>query len=140
MKGKLVLIAIVAGMILVGSVVLAEKNRKQSPEELTRVSNGRSIAITVIYLNPVYRDSFPDTTAFYIRMDTHSGSLFKYDLMNLSELHDEKGRTLKPISWSESDKSWDHHRNGVLEFPKVSGKKITLIIKDVEFTREFNWR
>jgi|Deesub1362A_J573_1020465.scaffolds.fasta_scaffold00050_5 hypothetical protein len=119
-------------------------------EDMTKISKGRGIQIIATYLNPKYEDQFPNSFAFYIQMNTHSGDLFIYDLLELSYLQDGEGNVYKPIRWTESDRSWGHHRSGVLEFQKIDengnlilskkDKTFRLVIKGIEFDREFVWK
>jgi|Deesub1362A_J573_1020465.scaffolds.fasta_scaffold00151_32 hypothetical protein len=121
-------------------------NQEKTDEYYTRVSPG-NIEVTAIFLNPNYGDKFESSIAFYIRLDTHSGDLFSYDIEELTELIDNDGRRYKPIKWSESENSWGHHRSGLLEFERfdksgrdlLSQERLKLVIKGIERDIEFVW-
>ena len=78
---------------------------------------------------------------FKVRMNTHSVTLAE-DMMAVSELKDDGGKSYKAVKWQGSPPG-GHHRSGILEFPKLEGspKKVTLIIKDVSRVPEriFEW-
>jgi len=126
------LVFILLGIAIAG---LSFKNKKDSPEfseeELTKVSVGK-IQITAVYLNPKY----PELTnaTFYIRLDTHSGDLYRFDLKN-SVVLEVNGKVFKPLSWKEDKKSWQHHRYGLMEFSKEALKEINM---KMEFKLKIN--
>jgi hypothetical protein len=78
---------------------------------------------------------------FKVRMNTQSVTLDE-DMIAVSELKDDGGRSYKAVSWLGSPPG-GHHRNGVLEFPTLMGspKKVTLIIRNVSRVPErvFEW-
>ncbi len=78
---------------------------------------------------------------FDVVLDTHSEEL-NQDMMQIAELSDDKGNTIKPIRW-EGAGPGGHHREGVLVFnaTKTLPNFVTLTIKDDEEAhgRSFKW-
>lgn len=78
---------------------------------------------------------------FAIALNTHSEDLTA-DLVAVSELIDDQGKSYKPVSW-EGSPPGGHHRNGVLKFNPISPKPkaIELKIKNVGGVaeRSFKW-
>ena len=78
---------------------------------------------------------------FTIRLNTHSVDL-AFDMVSVSVLKDDNGKTYQPVSWKGSPIG-GHHRNGTLEFPKLEGnpKSVTLVIKNISNVPEriFQW-
>ena len=78
---------------------------------------------------------------FLVRMNTHSVNLAE-DLLAVSELKDNNGKTYRPLNWQGSPPG-GHHRSGTLEFPKLEGtpKTVTLVIRNVSHVPEriFQW-
>lgn len=78
---------------------------------------------------------------FDITLNTHSEELGE-DLVAVSELVDDQGKSYKPISW-EGTLPGGHHREGVLKFNPISPrpKSIELKIKNVGGIpeRSFKW-
>lgn len=85
--------------------------------------------------------SYEKPVKFDITIDTHQGSL-DFDLTKISVLEDDKGNVYQPLSW-EGSPPGDHHRSGILSFPKLSErtKFIKLTIKNVYNVPErvFEW-
>lgn len=104
----------------------------------SRENNEGPVAIVVTPLN--LKDSV-STWNFEITLDTHSGIL-DTDLVAVSELLDDQGKSYKPISW-EGDSLGGHHRKGILKFKPVlpKPKPIELRIKNVGGIpeRSFKW-
>ena len=78
---------------------------------------------------------------FTVRMNTHSATLAE-DMVAVSELKDDTGKTYQPVHW-EGSPPGGHHRSGTLEFPKLEGspKKVMLVIRNVSNVPEriFQW-
>jgi len=79
---------------------------------------------------------------FTVRMKTHSVNLAE-DMVAVSELRDDTGKTYQPVSWKGSPPG-GHHRSGTLEFPKLEGsvnKRVTLVIRNISNVPEriFQW-
>jgi len=78
---------------------------------------------------------------FTVRMNTHSVTLTE-DMVAVSELKDDTGRTYQPVNWKGSPPG-GHHRSGTLEFPKLEGspKTVRLVIRNVSNVPEriFQW-
>lgn len=102
------------------------------------VHNGNGVRVTV---KPTALVS-DKAVKFDIRLNTHSVELDQ-DLIAVSELRDDKGRTYRPDQWKGSPPG-GHHRKGTLIFPvlKESAKSVTLIIRDVADVPErvFMWK
>lgn len=104
----------------------------------TKESNEGPIAVSV---TPNSLDSSSAAWSFEISLTTHSGSIDD-DLVSVSELIDDQGRSFKPISW-EGSPPGGHHRSGFLIFKPISPqpKSIELKIKNVGGVseRRFKW-
>lgn len=78
---------------------------------------------------------------FEIALNTHSEEL-SADLVAVSELIDNQGKSYKPTSW-EGSPPGGHHRSGVLKFNPISSKpkSIELKIKGIGGIpeRSFRW-
>lgn len=78
---------------------------------------------------------------FEVRMNTHSEPL-EEDMVAVSSLKDNTGRVYQATAWQGSEPG-GHHRQGVLEFPKLENnpESITLIIRKVARVpeRTFEW-
>jgi hypothetical protein len=78
---------------------------------------------------------------FEVRMNTHSETLGE-DMVAVSSLKDNAGRVYQATAWQGSGPG-GHHRNGVLEFPKLEDntESIKLIIRKVANVpeRTFEW-
>lgn len=104
----------------------------------TKESNEGPVAVSV---TPKGLDASSPTWNFEVSLNTHSGSIDD-DLVAVSELIDDQGRSYKPISW-EGSAPGGHHRNGVLKFNPISPKpkSIELKIKNIGGVseRSFKW-
>ncbi len=139
---KIAIILVLIGVISAGISLKNNATSKEfSEDELTKVSQG-NIQVTAVFLNPKY----PDLTraTFYIRLDTHSGDLYTYDLENSVVLvvGDKK---FKPVSWKEDERSWGHHRYGFMEFPEEALKEIYKQMRfelriDIDGERVLQWQ
>lgn len=77
---------------------------------------------------------------FSIAMDTHTVEL-NFDLLKVSKLITNTGKTLTPLSWSGG--SGGHHLRGELIFPAVdkNTESVELILSDISNTeRRFKWK
>lgn len=95
--------------------------------------NEISVEVTPISLRPNF------DLKFKVVLDTHNVEL-DYDLMKIAKLTDDKGRNLKPLSWSGG--SGGHHLSGELIFPAISKevKFLELTISSIERSdRKFRW-
>lgn len=104
----------------------------------TKESNEGPVSVAV---TPQSLESSLPTWNFEISLNTHSGSI-DADLVTVSELMDDKGRSYKAVSW-EGSASGGHHRSGVLKFNPISPKpkSLELKIKNVGGVseRSFKW-
>ena len=139
---KLSLVFIVIGIALIG-IILKDKavSKEFSEEELTKVSQG-NIQVTVVFLNPKYPDLTRPT--FYIRLDTHSGDLYIYDMLESVTL-EVAGKKFSPVTWKEDEKSWGHHRYGFMEFPEEAFDEINRemnfrLIVNIDGERVLEWK
>ncbi len=119
-----------------GSATVSTQSKSSSLETKENTEGPVSVAVT-----PLSLDNGPPTWNFEIVLDTHSGSL-DADLVAVSELVDDQGKSYKPISW-EGDNPGGHHREGVLKFNPISPKpkSVELKIKNVGGVpeRRFKW-
>lgn len=78
---------------------------------------------------------------FSVRFTTHSLDL-DFDLLEKTELQNDKGETLKPVSWDGG--KGGHHLSGNLKFPSFNERVslMRLVIKDVAGVsqRIFEWK
>ncbi|WP_457590707.1 hypothetical protein [Geoglobus sp.] len=139
---KVALLLVVLGLAV---VLLSYKNTgfggELSDEDLTKISEG-NIQVTAVFLNPKYPDF--DKLAIYLRLDTHSGDLYSYDLLNGTYL-EVGGKKFRPIEWKEDQNSWGHHRYGVLTFPEdalelVKKERDFRLIVEIDSTRVLEWK
>jgi|Deesub1362A_J573_1020465.scaffolds.fasta_scaffold00059_81 hypothetical protein len=139
----IVLLVLVVGnfafSLFTGQTYLESRNER---EDLKKVDYGIRIVMTAAYLNP---EMTSKNATFYIALDTHGGDLFEYDILTLSKL-EVNGKTFTPVKWTESSRSWGHHRKGLLEFSTEALKEIEssgsfrLVISGIENDRIFEWR
>jgi hypothetical protein len=99
--------------------------------------SGGGVTVKVTYLNP----GTTDDPRFQVVLDTHSVNLDAYDLMSISVLRDDAGKTY--ASTGMENKGRGHHRETTVSFAKVSAeaKRLELVIKDVAAVKErvFRW-
>ena len=76
---------------------------------LTQTSNGGAVELQVKWLADK-----KDSLVFDVSMNTHSVDLDKYDLKQITVLHDSQGNEYQPLSWSSA--AGGHHRSGKLIF------------------------
>ena len=129
-KRPLKAIGIVFLAVVLGSAASAFAYEKS-------VHNGNGVRVTV---KPTAVAS-DKAVKFDVRFNTHSVELDQ-DLIAVSELRDDKGRSYRPDQWKGSPPG-GHHRKGTLIFPVLKGsvKSVTLIIRDVADIPErvFTW-
>ena len=79
--------------------------------------------------------------AFYVRLNTDSADLSKYDLGRISVLHDLSGGEYQPEAWRPLNVSNDH-REGLLTFRKVDlgGEGVELVVRGVGGVAERSYR
>ena len=137
----LIALSLVVLGILAISASFFGKSEEIREEDLIKVSYG-NVQVTAIYLNPKYPELKRPT--FYLRLDTHSGDLYVYDIKNSTVL-EVSGKKYRPVSWKEDEQSWGHHRMGVLEFPEEALKEIKearefRVVMKIEGERVLEWR
>ncbi len=111
-----------------------------STQSLTQADGGeggvefQATVVTAQYM--AERGHPPDHVGFGVRLDTHSGNLLDYDLVELSVLRDGSGRVAQALGWEPlSDDS--HHRSGLLyfdgsaSFTMAEAQYMELSLKDV---------
>ena len=113
-----------------------------SKKDLRRVNKEGPVEVTVLYLNPLEKDSGEDL-AFEVRMDTHSADLDGYRVDTLSVLQVDNSEALKPLGWFKPG-GGGHHISGTLKFmgPVPDGAGILrLTIRDIGSVPErvFEW-
>lgn len=103
-------------------------------ETKTNEGNGISIDVTPVIISE-------KLVEFEVVITTHTGSL-DFDVDKISILEDAKGSKYTPLLW-EGSPSGGHHRNGVLKFPELKEKPISikLTMKNIGNIPErvFNW-
>lgn len=132
------------------SINIGPKNASTSTNTVnpTQNKNGSSLETkessegpVTVAVAPQSLDSSSSTWNFDISLNTHSEEL-NVDLVIVSELIDDQGKSYKPISW-EGAPPGGHHRSGVLKFDPISPKpkSIELKIKNIGGTaeRSFKW-
>ncbi len=143
------LLAVIAGFIFLNNFSI--KINSKGTDEASSVSmraDGNSLETKENSDGPIAISVTPQglTTNsqkwdFEIGLNTHSGSL-DTDLVTVSELIDDQGKSYKPTSW-EGSPLGGHHRSGVLKFNAISPrpKSIELKIKNVGgiSERSFKW-
>ena len=76
-----------------------------------------------------------DSLVFDVSMNTHSVDLDKYDLKQVTVLHDSQGNEYQPLSWTSAPGG--HHRSGKLTFAvpdslkEDSTKFLHMVIRNV---------
>jgi hypothetical protein len=113
-----------------------------SKKELRRISDGGSVEVVTVYLNPLGK-SDDNQQSFELTLDTHSDDLSRYKLVELSTLKVEGGSEIKASEWQNSG-GGGHHISGTITFdlPDVStAKYIELLVKNVGGIEErvFRW-
>lgn len=111
---------------------------QNSNNSLTKESSEGPVTVAI---TPQSLDPNSSTWNFEISLNTHSEEL-SADLVAVSELTDDQGKSYKPISW-EGAPPGGHHREGVLRFSLISPKpkSLELKIKNVGGVseRRFKW-
>ena len=104
----------------------------------TKESNEGPVVVTVI---PRSLEEDLATWDFEVTLNTHSEEL-SADLVAISELVDDQGKSYNPISW-EGSPPGGHHRSGILKFNPIlpKPKSLELTIKNIGETaeRSFKW-
>jgi len=131
----IILVAAIKGSFSIHATKLTQSESKSL--ETKESANGPvSIAVTP-------RSLEEDLVAwdFAIVLDTHSEELTS-DMVAVSELVDDEGKSYKPVSW-EGSPPGGHHRSGVIKFNSVSPKpkSVELKVKSVGGVaeRSFKW-
>ena len=102
---------------------------------LTQTNAGGAVEIQVKWLADK-----KDSLVFDVSMNTHSVDLDKYDLKQLTALHDSQGNEYQPLSWSSA--AGGHHRSGKLIFAVPSSlneggtKFLHMVIRNVAGVKE----
>lgn len=152
---KRLFLALLIGAAAFGLVIVLTSGQRQgtpqveaAPAYAQRDSGQGGVEIEVIYVTPEYLRSGsgaqaqrhqPDRSAvFLVAMNTHSVDLLQYDMMKVSELK-AAGKSYVALKW-ESTSDNNHHRSGVLIFPKVD-PPLELVIKTIAGVpaRTFRW-
>ena len=120
-------------------------------EELVRRSSAGGITIQVVFLTPLERDipDIQEILRFQVTLDTHAGSLMKFDLAEIAELRTSSSVTINSGFIWEPESESSHHRTGVLSLADSEEKHvlsdmgavaIELVFKDIAVpTRTFTW-
>lgn len=130
------LISLLSLTALIVAVLIAVNSHALAYDRQSSQENGVRVDVVPVQLQ------HGQSVRLEIRLNTHSGQLDK-DLMAVSVLKDEMGKTYQPTGWDGSPPG-GHHRSGILTFPELSqdSGSITLIIKGVAGVpeRSFTWR
>lgn len=122
------------GMLFL-ALVLGSAASAWGYEKSVHNGNGVSVAVKPTAL------ALDKAVKFDVRLNTHSVALDQ-DLIAVSELRDDQGRSYRPDQWKGSPPG-GHHRKGTLIFPALKGpvKSVSLIIRDVADVPErvFTW-
>ena len=113
-----------------------KQSDQAQPILLTKQSDDRGDVIVVV--TPIILKQRQEAK-FDVALDTHSVEL-SYDLLTVSSLNDDKGNSLKPLSWSGG--TGGHHLKGQLVFPPLSAKakSVKLVIAGISgFDWKFIW-
>ncbi|MCJ7594626.1 MAG: hypothetical protein MUO52_07655 [Desulfobacterales bacterium] len=103
----------------------------------SKSNNGNSVRVDVkpVLLTP------GEPAKFQVRMNTHTVDLSE-DMVAVSTLEDDQGRSYQPTNWEGSGPG-GHHRSGTLVFPALEGspKSVTLVIREIANVsqRTFEW-
>jgi len=134
----IVLIAILKNSfsINIGSNAITPTQNNDSSFE-TKESNDGPVSVAV---TPKGLEEGLATWDFDITLNTHSEELSE-DLVAVSELVDNQGKSYKPTSW-EGAPPGGHHRQGILKFNPISPKpkSLELNIKNVGGIPERNFK
>ena len=143
---KIAILAAVLFLTAFGAIYLV-KNSGGAKEENKTEENKENVALEIKFSKEgdveisVLPKISGNEVEFKITMDTHSVNL-TYDIIELAELTDERGRTRKASGW-DGDSSGGHHREGVLKFdlPSPAPKSFILKIRNVSGVKErvFKW-
>lgn len=112
---------LVASLLCAGSLFLPahELSAASAFQPRTNDSSGVRIVVTPRALTPG-----ATIWEFDVMFDTHTKPL-NDDLVAVSALVDEQGRSIRPISW-QGDAPGGHHRKGILKFSSLAGNPTAL--------------
>lgn len=130
--------ALIVGLLSVGSLFTSAEDLSAASAFQPRTSDVAGVRVVVM---PRALTVGATTWEFDVTFDTHTKPL-NDDLVAVSALVDERGRSTKPNSW-QGDAPGGHHRKGILKFPSSAEmpKSIELQINGVGgvATRTFRW-
>ena len=142
----IIIIGILLGAVLIGSLVFKEKDTPQLESEQQEVQTSLAPQINSegsveVEVTPVEISANSESWQFKIVLNTHSVELDQ-DLTKAVFLVDNKGDEYLPLSWDGAPPG-GHHREGVLIFRPVSPQpsSIKLVVKDIDGIKErkFAW-
>ncbi len=112
-------------------------------KELRRVNGEGPVEITVLYLNPLEKQTDSEIS-FEVRMNTHSVDLDAYEMEKMCFIRIDGGPDQSALGWFEPG-GGGHHVSGVLKFAgplPTDAKTIHLIIREVGDVPEriFEWK
>lgn len=129
---------LVAGLLSAGSLFMSAEELSAASALQPRTNDTAGVRVVVI---PRALTPGATTWEFDVTLDTHTKPL-NDDLVAVSALVDERGRSTKPSSW-QGDAPGGHHRKGILKFspPAELPKSIELQINGIGgvATRTFRW-
>lgn len=127
---KLTIIFAILFLVILVIIFQGKSNKTQNLE--TQENNEGPVSLKV---------TPKDLWNFEVSLDTHSEELSE-DLVAVSDLVDDQGKSHKPTSW-EGAPPGGHHREGILKFNPISPrpKSLELKIKNVGGVpeRSFKW-
>jgi hypothetical protein len=129
---------LIVGLISVGSLFSCADELLAASAFQSRTSDAAGVRVVVM---PRALTAGAATWEFDVTLDTHTKPL-NDDLVAVSVLVDEQGRSTKPSSW-QGDAPGGHHRKGILKFfaPAGSPTAFELQMKSVGGVdlRTFRW-
>ena len=107
---------LIAGLLSAGSLFASTRELSAASAFEPRTSDAAGVRVVV---TPKVLTAGATTWDFDVTLDTHTKPLNE-DLVAVSALVDEQGRSNSPSSW-QGDPPGGHHRKGILKFTAPAG-------------------
>ena len=127
-------------VVLLGAVVALGAFTREGlsgamPPSLAQTQAGGGVTVKATYLNP----QGSGDSRFAVAFDTHSVDLDQYDIKTIVSLRDESGKTYQATA--VETKGSGHHRQATIIFPRATGRRLELVVKDIAGVKEriFQW-